>query len=424
MTYSQKTLDLLLNGQIEAAKKEFTWALRKDNPEMLYSLAEELLSLGFSNMAKRIYEKLLQEFPQEDELKTALAEILILEGKDDEALEYLQQIAPTSEAYVAALLVLADLYQTQGLFEVSEQKLLQAYHLAPDEEVIWFALAELYYVMQDYQKALGYYLDLVKQDILEYSQVNLVQRVGICYAIQGEFEAAKQYLEQIPAARLTPDTLFQLGFTQLQVKDYEKAADSFEKLKEMATDYATLYPYLGTAYEEVGRLQDAYITFQEGISVDEYNVNLYQSLARVALKLGKHDDAKKYLQKALELEPENLTSVIEYSNLLDSLHEDEENLDFLNEYLANNQTDPQLFWNRGRILARQDRYAEALEDYQAILESLENSVEFLADAAIFFRNAGQRQLALRCAKAYLNQVNDDFEMEQLYQELSEDEYLF
>ena len=424
MTYSQKTLDLLLNGQIEAAKKEFAWALRKDEPDLLYSLAEELLALGFSNMAKRIYQKLLQEFPQEDELKTALAEILILEGKDDEALEYLQQIPATSDAYLAALLVLADLYQTQGLFEISEQKLLQAHQLAPDEEVIWFALAELYYSMQDYQKALGYYLDLVKADILEYSQINLLQRLGICYAAQGEFEAAKQYLEQIPPAKLNADILFQLGFTQLQVADYEKAITSFEKLKELSADYATLYPYLGTAYEKMGRLQEAYLTLQEGVSVDEYNVSLYQSLARVALKLNQPADAKKHLQKALKLEPDNLTSVIEYSNLLEFLHEDEDNLAFLNEYLANNQTDPQLFWNRGKILARQDHYAQALEDYQAILPELENSVEFLADAAVFFRNAGQRQLALRCAKAYLSQVNDDFEMEQLYQQLSEDEYLF
>ena len=58
-------------------------------------------------------------------------------------LAILSQITPKSNAYLEALLVSADLYQTQGAFDVSEQKLLTAYQLAPDEPVIEFAFSRV-----------------------------------------------------------------------------------------------------------------------------------------------------------------------------------------------------------------------------------------------------------------------------------------
>lgn len=48
---------------------------------------------------------------------------------------------------------MADLYQMQGLFEVSEQKLLKAQAILPDEPVIDFALGELYFTQGAYGKA-------------------------------------------------------------------------------------------------------------------------------------------------------------------------------------------------------------------------------------------------------------------------------
>lgn len=194
MTYAEKVLDEIEKGNYEEARKHFGWSLRKDSDDMIYSLAEELYSLGFSNMAKCAYQTLLERYPDEDSLKTALADIAISEGEDDEALEYLSSITPDSEAYLQALLVSADLYQTQGMFEVSEQKLLQALDLAPDEEIIRFALAELYYNIKQYKQAIPIYLDLIKQGNFSISQVNLVQRLGMSYALSGQFEKALAFI--------------------------------------------------------------------------------------------------------------------------------------------------------------------------------------------------------------------------------------
>lgn len=416
MTYAEKVLDEIEKGNYEEARKHFGWSLRKDSDDMIYSLAEELYSLGFSNMAKRAYQTLLERYPDEDSLKTALADIAISEGEDDEALEYLSSITPDSEAYLQALLVSADLYQTQGMFEVSEQKLLQALDLAPDEEIIRFALAELYYNIKQYKQAIPIYLDLIKQGNFSISQVNLVQRLGMSYALSGQFEKALAYLEQIHSEERDDDTQFQLGITQYELGHIEDAISSFEKLRDTSPDYATTYSYLAVAYEKEGQFQKALTTLQEGIAVDEYNIKLYQKASELAAKLGQRDEAERYLLIALDQEPDNLTIVIMLSNLLIEYGKFEQNIELLTDYLDQDEIDPQLYWNLGRSYANLDNYDDAIKYYDAASEQI-SSLEFLKDAAIFYRNAGDRQKAKMFVDEYLVSQPNDSEMLELQDEL-------
>ena len=93
MSYSKKALDQLEGGQIDDFKKSFQQALDNDSDDLLYSLAEELYSLGFSNYSNTIYEKLFKKYPDDDGLKINLAELAIDDDKDDKALNYLSQVS-------------------------------------------------------------------------------------------------------------------------------------------------------------------------------------------------------------------------------------------------------------------------------------------------------------------------------------------
>ena len=417
MSFSEETLDLIAQGKIDEAHKKFAWALRKDDDDTLYSLAEELYSYGLSTWAKRTYTKLLERYPDEDSLRTALADIAIGEGNDDEALNYLASIQPTSPAYLEALLVAADLYQTQGMFDVSEQKLLTAASLAPDESVIQFALGELYFNTKQYTKAIGCYLGLIKQGILNLSQVNLVQRLGLSYAGAGRFEQALGYLEQIHDDQLDNDTLFQLAFTQLQLDRVDDAERNFKKLIDEDSSYGTAYPYLAQIQEDKGDLAQALRTYEEGLAVDEYNTNLYRKTVEIALKLGKTALAEKLLRQALEQDPQNMTLVVQLSNLLVELKKDTDNIQLLRQYLGDDEVDPQLYWNLGRVYARQDQLALAEENYDAARTYLGQQDYFTYDAAFFYRNVGRRDDALECINAYLQRHPNDSTMLDLKDQL-------
>ncbi|PNB45860.1 hypothetical protein C1X64_37660, partial [Pseudomonas sp. GW456-E7] len=87
----------------------------------------------------------------------------------------LETIPETDPSYPESLLLMADLYQMQGLFEVSEQKLLQAKSILDNEPIIDFALGELYFTQGAYAKAVQYFKATAKEQS-EIGGVNVHQR--------------------------------------------------------------------------------------------------------------------------------------------------------------------------------------------------------------------------------------------------------
>lgn len=421
MSYSQEALDQLESGQLEAFKKAFASALRHDDDDTLYSLAEELFALGFLNQSKRIYEQLLTKYPKEDDLRVNLAELLIDEDQTDEALNYLNQVARDSSAYVRALMVMADLYQTQELFEVSEQKLLTAHQQAPEEPAITFALAELYFTMGTYAKAVPLYLDLIKQGLPRFTSVNLVERIGLAYANAGKFEQAIGYLKQVHQADMTPDVKFETGFTYLQLGEIKLAIQFLEDLKETDPQYTSLYPYLGQAYENENRLTDALRVLQEGLGVDQYNERLWVAAADIAVKLAEEGLAEEYLVKGNELNDEDLEIVLKLSNLYLKQGRDAENIAFLMNYVKQDQIDPQFYWNLAVAFERQEDFQKAQEYYEAASPYFQNDANFLKTTFYFFREQGQRDQAMNALTRYLELVPDDGEMVQEFENMTFDD---
>ncbi|MFL2029334.1 tetratricopeptide repeat protein [Loigolactobacillus zhaoyuanensis] len=423
MSYAKQMLDDLQAGRLEEAKTAFNHALRRDDDETLYSLAEDLYASGFLRQARRTYLQLLKKYPTEDELRTTLADIAISDGKTDEALTYLQEVKPESPAYAESLLVSADLYQQQGLYEVSEQKLLTARRLFPDEPIISFALAEFYFDSGEFQKAIVHYEALVATGETTIAQVNLYQRLGVAYANSGEFEQARDYLAQITEAEMDSNTLFQSGFIALQLKDYTRAIDSFERVVEQDAQYSSVYPYYAEALEADQQLPAALRVVQAGLAVDQYNEVLFDKGAHLALRLEDDATAEQYLQQLLTIDPENMQALIELSNLYVKSARHEENYNLLESALQQGDVDPQAYWNFARSAAELDHAAIARENYLLAYPTFKNEANFLKEIINFFRSMGLRAETLAALQRYVKIVPTDDEMAYLLDDYLADENL-
>ncbi|PIO81912.1 hypothetical protein BSQ38_09845 [Pediococcus damnosus] len=419
MSYSEQVLKKFESGDIKEGNRLYGWALRKDDDDTLNSLAEELYGLGFDGKAKRIYENLLKKYPDEDTLRVNIADIEIGQGNTNDALQQLSQVKPDSDAYLQSLLVSADLYQTEELYEVSEQKLLEAEKIAPDEQVVLFALAEFYNMMQNYKKATAYYLTLIKRGILNLSSVNLVARLATAYAGMGKFETSMAYFEQIKDSDKTPDILFQQGFVYLQLKNYSSAIDMLMQLRDTNQDYVSLYPVLAEAQENNGDLDAAYRTIQEGLSYDEYNEDLFVQAARLATQLQKFDEAEHYLKKAIKINPEQMHAVVELSNLYIQQQRYQDNKDLLQPYIQENDLDPQIYWNTAVSEEHLENFKEAQTAYQNAFPFFTNNADFLHAAVYFFRQVGSDDWTVKALKAYLKLVPDDQEFNLMLEDYEE-----
>ncbi len=425
-TFAERMLDELSGGQLEDAKKSFASSLRYDDDDTVYSLAEELYGLGFSSQAKRAYQKLLEKYPDEDQLRTALADIAIDEDKTDEAIAYLAEISPESNAYIESLLVLADLYQSEGLNEAAEAKLREAYDLAPEESIIKFALAEFYFATGQYNTAIPFYRELLQAGERRFSGLDIASRIGVAYALVGNFKNALGYLEQIKTTDLTPDVRFQLGMTYAaDPETADKAIDALEELQEIDPSYVGLYEPLGQLYEDTNDQEQALITYQAGIAVDAFNTTLYQRAAAVAQIQGEDEEADRIYREALENNPEDLTLTIGYSNLLVAMGDHVGNINLLNAFLGedDSETDPQLYWNLAQSYTALEDFEMATKYWNAALPFFLDNINFLKPAYYYFREEGETALAEEALFNYTQLAPNDYEMAELYDQLKEDKGL-
>ncbi|USS91060.1 tetratricopeptide repeat protein [Fructilactobacillus carniphilus] len=419
MSYSEQALDALQNHDLEGYQKNLELAEENDESDLLFSLAEEIYSLGFADDALQLYRQLLKQYPDEDQLRTYIADILIAQDETDEALDYLHQIQPDSEFYLNSLLGQADLYQTQGLTVVSEQKLKEATRIAPDEPVVKFALAELYFSEGKYAEVIPLYLDLIKSGQLNISNVNLVERIGVAYANVGNFENAIGYLEQIQPSEMSPDVQFETGFTYFQLGDFKKAIAMFETLRDTDPQYSSLYPYLGQALEADHQLEAALRVYQEGIGVDEYNVALYLLTAKLAEQQGDSALAIDYLQRGHEANPDNLAVITQLAAAYLRNQQNQAVVDLLDPYRQDHETDGQLDWDLAVANARLENWDAAASDYEQAYPSFKDDPEFLKEYILFLRETGEVQATLPLLRRYVKLAPNDDEMIYMLEDLEE-----
>lgn len=412
-------LDQLQDGQLAAARGTFRQALANDDDEMLFSLGEELYGMGFLSEARRVYLTLLQRYPDEDELRTNLATIAIDEGHNDEALSYLAQVQPDSPAYLESLLVAADLYQTEEEFEITEQKLREAYQLASDEPAVEFACGEFYFLVGRFDEAIRYYFDLIKHGYTDFAKVDIAGRLGMCYAQSGQFKQALGYLQQVKPAYRTSDIRFQTGLTELHLGQVDPAIKTLQELIKDDAQYASAYPALAQALAKQNKYQQALQVVQEGLGVDQYNEHLYAQAAEIVSHLGNAKLMRKYLTKAHELDPDNLTITLQFSNFLLHQHDDQENVDLLSPLVDEDEVDPQIDWNLARSYQRLEQFDQAGKYFQAAAPTYQDNQLFLKELIGFYQETGQREQLLAALHSYLTLEPADTEMQELLDEYEE-----
>lgn len=411
-SYAEKMLNAIESGQLEEAKKAFAWALREDDDEILFNLAEQLYALGFLHQAQRTYLKLLQRYPAEDELRTALAEIAIDEGNNDEALAYLAQIKSDSPAYLQSLLVAADLYQTEEQFEVTEEKLQAAYQLAPTEPAVLFALGEYYYATGLFTLAIQYYFALIQAGVAEFARVDIAGRLGMAYAQSGKFDQALGYLKQVAPGYLTSDIRFQTGLTELNLGDLKAAIVTLKELIEDDDQYASAYPALAQAYLQENHVSQALKVAQEGLGVDEYNEQLFALAGDLAGRLGETTLVEKYLTKAHELDPDNLAITLKLSNYYLSQNDHEANLAVLTT-VNKAAVDPQVEWNLAQSYQALEKFDAAAQAYENARPTYWENLTFLKQLLGFYQENGDQALLLDTLEHALTLAPDDPELTEL-----------
>ena len=409
MNSVDKVIQLLKKGELAEAHSHINRITSSESEEDILTLAEEILQLGFIDEAKELYEHLLVLYPGEGELIVSIAEILIDCDQEDEAMLMLEKISPEDDMYPSSLLLEADLYQLQGMPEVSERKLLQAKELLPDEVIIDFALGELYHQQGRNPEAISTYIKVLKQEE-EIGGVSIHQRIAESLSETGEFEEALPYFEKALSHQLEINTLFEYAFTAYQAGMYKIAIKKFTELQELDPEYHSMYLYLAKSYEHEEEIDQALKTVKEGIHEDEFNKELYFYGGKLALKKGIEQEAESMFKEALALDPGYLEAAITLLKLYMHNERFDDTLECINEVRRNGEDDPQFIWLEAVSYQKLEQFDEALNSYDKAYNYFKNNEDFLEDFGFFLIEEGDRVKAKEIFTKLLqyNPTNDEY----------------
>jgi tetratricopeptide (TPR) repeat protein len=409
---------LLENGNVEEAMSNYQRILSVGSEEEKFLLAEELFRFGFLDETKQLLESLLQSFPNEGELLLLLAETELELGDEEKAMLILEKVLPGDIEYPQALLLMADLYQMNGLFEVSEQKLLQAKQLLPEEVIIDFALGELYAHQGRFIEAIHSY-EKVLEERTDVGGVSLYQRLAESYSSGGSFEEALSFYEKALEERLEINTLFGYAFTALQAGKNQTAIEKFEELKALDPEYHSLYLHLSHAYEHEERLEEAFDTIKAGIKQDEFNKDLYYYGGKIALKIDREEEAEGLLREALAIDPGFTEGALVLNKLLLKQERYEDVLDVISNTDINEEEEPQLLWDAAISSQHLEQYSQALNKYQLAYTFFKDNKEFLSDYGYFLIEEGKIAEAAEILSILVKMDPTNLEYQELLERFTE-----
>jgi tetratricopeptide (TPR) repeat protein len=392
-----KIITMLENGQHNEAINEYNVVLTKGQPEEKFLLSEEMFQFGFLAESKALVENLLAIYPEEGELLVLLGEILVESGDEEQAILVLEKISEHDPSFGQSLLLLADLYQVQGLYEVCERKLLIAKDILPDEVIIDFALGELYSEQGEVTKAMKAYETVLKEQN-EIAGVSIYQRIAELLSSSGEFEEALAFYDKAIDKKLEINTLFGYAFTALQAGYNRTSIEKFEELKGLDPEYHSLYLHLAKAYEREEELENSLNVIQEGMKQDEFNKDLFFFGGKIAIKLAKPELAEQYFREALALDPGFTEAALTLNKLFFQQERYEAVIDLISQLDFVEDEEPQLLWDSALAYDKLEEYSDALDKYESAYTFFKNNEAFLNDYGYFLIEEGKNDLAAEIFK--------------------------
>lgn len=397
MENSQQFVEAIEHGDLERVQSMLEPLLLSSEPDTQYEITELLIGAGYLKEADQILQHLQFLFPEEAQLKIDRAHLLMEIDEEDEALLLLSSVGPDEDEYPQALLSLADYYQMQGFYEAAEQRINQALTLMPEEPLLQFAKAELLLETGKYLEAIRIY-DNLKNQQAEIAGVRLSERLAEVKTAGAAYEEALSYYEESLSHHVTPDLLFGYAHAAFQATHYELAIRKLIEVKTLDPDYFSAHLLLSQSYSMLDEHEKAYEAIVEGLSRDEYDKELYLFAGKMALKIGKSNEAENYLRQAIALDPEYMEATLTLISFFHSKERDEDVIDLI-ETVSQNQDDwSALYPFAAESYARKENYQRAYEFYSLAYTDHKEDPLFMEKYAYFLLEEGKRLEALEISK--------------------------
>ena len=363
-------------------------ALTSNNDDALFILGETLYNFGLTPQGLEVFRTLYHKYPDESELLIYFIEGLMSENQTDEALEYLSQVAISTEK----LMLEADLYQQINMTEVAIDKLIEARELEPNDPIIHFALAEMLYFDGQYLRATREYEVVLDTGEYEVNGINLFARMADCALQSGNYSDAINLYDEINEDEMTSEDFFKKAIAYEKNDITHEAIKITKNLLSKDPDFIQGYFYLQSLYENERNYPDAIETGKEGLRLNQFYKELMVSTGSLEIEHGDANEGVELLKQALEVDNAYHEPLLILSDLFRN-EEDYEAIIALLSYVDEDDLDPVFMWHLAHAFGQEERDKEAQHFFELAYPTMKTQSAFLSDYYYYLIEIGYKEKA-------------------------------
>ncbi|MCH4392119.1 tetratricopeptide repeat protein [Staphylococcus haemolyticus] len=363
-------------------------ALTSNNDDALFILGETLYNFGLTPQGLEVFRTLYHKYPDESELLIYFIEGLMTENQTDEALEYLSQVAISTEK----LMLESDLYQQINMTEVAIDKLIEARELEPNDPIIHFALAEMLYFDGQYLRATCEYEVVLDTGEYEVNGINLFARMADCALQSGNYSDAINLYDEINEDEMTSEDFFKKAIAYEKNDITHEAIKITKNLLSKDPDFIQGYFYLQSLYENEKNYPDAIETGKEGLRLNQFYKELMVSTGSLEIEHGDANEGVELLKQALEVDNAYHEPLLILSDLFRN-EEDYEAIIALLSYVDEDDLDPVFMWHLAHAFGQEERDKEAQHFFELAYPTMKTQSAFLNDYYYYLIEIGYNEKA-------------------------------
>jgi tetratricopeptide (TPR) repeat protein len=237
-----------------AAAYQAALTLAPADVELLFEVGVYQLVAGDRGEAVRLFNRRLKLLPNDGDTLYYLAQAYHLQGDNEHALKAIEACLKAEPGNASVWQKYGELLCSSGDNEAGLRWLLKAQHADPTLSRIEFDLGIASYKNMDLDNALEYSTKAVQRRPNDVTALALLAAVDVKLA---KWQDAEPIFRTILSAKSDDATsLLGLGHCELEMKEYQQAADTLSQLLQLDPTLVQAHFYLSKAYVGLGRTAD------------------------------------------------------------------------------------------------------------------------------------------------------------------------
>jgi tetratricopeptide (TPR) repeat protein len=312
------------------------------------------------------YKDFLDKYPKANEVRAAYVRMLIAEQDYDSARAQLQQLLVENPDNADIALTIGLLSMELRDFDLTETHFKKALGLGyKDPSSIHFYLAQIYEETQRSDMAMASYRKVKTGDRFIPAQI----RYAALLAEKGELNAARQHLQQLPAANDQQMAHLILAEAQLlrQLGEHQQVYDLLDDGLQKLPDFPELLYDRALAADKIGKFDILERDLRRLIQLRPESAHAYNALGYSLAERGDRlPEALKLIKKAVALSPDDAYIMDSLGWVYYRMGNIQEGLNYLNLAFAA-RPDPEIAAHLGEVLWVKGAKEDAKKIWQSVL---------------------------------------------------------